>query len=260
MRPPPLVSATRGSPRHSVRSSGRTVRRFYAEVRVMRGERDGVSRRVRCAVAALSLACVAAACSSGSDSDATSTSSSAPTTSVPTATTSVDRTTTTAATTSSTSTSTTVDPAAQAVAAVRAAIDLAQTTFSGCLVAMPSCDPSTLSVARAGDLLARNVARINEWNAAGYTVRNRDQFRYVVEEVTLAPSGTQATALVCIADGSDLVQPGAGPGGADVISRRLVHVRSRRRGICDSTPTASGVRTTRRPWVPPNRETYVPVG
>jgi hypothetical protein len=82
---------------------------------------------------------------------------------------------------------------------------------------MPSCDPSTLSVARAGDLLARNVARINEWNAAGYTVRNRDQFRYVVEKVTLAPSGTQATALVCIADGSDLVKPGAGPGGADVI-------------------------------------------
>jgi hypothetical protein len=67
------------------------------------------------------------------------------------------------------------------------------------------------------DLLARNVARINEWNAAGYTVRNRDQFRYVVEEVTLAPSGTQATALGCIADGSDLVKPGAGPGGADVI-------------------------------------------
>jgi len=30
----------------------------------------------------------------------------------------------------------------------------------------------------------------------------------------LAP---QATALVCIADGGDLVKPGAGPGGADVI-------------------------------------------
>jgi hypothetical protein len=82
---------------------------------------------------------------------------------------------------------------------------------------MPSCDPSTLSVARAGSLLARNVARINEWNSAGYTVRNRDQFRYVVEKVELAPSGAQATALVCIADGSDLVKPGAGPGGADVI-------------------------------------------
>ena len=54
---------------------------------------------------------------------------------------------------------------------------------------MPSCDPSTLSVARAGDLLARNVARINEWNAAGYTVRNRDQFRYVIEEVTRPRAG-----------------------------------------------------------------------
>jgi hypothetical protein len=59
--------------------------------------------------------------------------------------------------------------------------------------------------------------RINEWNAAGYTVRNREEFHYVVEEVTLAPGGSQATALVCIADGSDLVRPGAGPGGADVI-------------------------------------------
>ena len=82
---------------------------------------------------------------------------------------------------------------------------------------MPSCDSSTLSVARAGDLLARNVARINEWDAAGYTVRNRDQFRYVIEEVTFAPSGTQAAALVCIADGSDSIKPEAGPGGADVI-------------------------------------------
>ena len=96
-------------------------------------------------------------------------------------------------------------------------MDLAQETFSACLVAMPSCDPSTLAVARAGELLARNVARINEWNAAGYTVRNRDQFRYVIEEVTVAPTGAQAAALVCIADGSDLVQPAAGPGGADVV-------------------------------------------
>jgi hypothetical protein len=82
---------------------------------------------------------------------------------------------------------------------------------------MPSCAPSTLSVARAGDLLARNVARISEWDAAGYAVRDRDQFRYVIEEVTLERSGTQAAALVCIADGSDLIKPGAGPGGADVI-------------------------------------------
>ena len=159
----------------------------------------------------------------------------------------------------STSTSTTLDPAAQAEAEVRAAVDLAQETFSACLVAMPSCDPSTLAVARAGDLLERNVARINEWNAAGYTVRNRDQFRYVIEEVTLAPSGTQAAALVCIADGSDLVQPGAGPGGADVDHRRLVHVGPRRRGTCGSTPTAGGARTTHPPWVRPNRGTYVPV-
>jgi hypothetical protein len=82
---------------------------------------------------------------------------------------------------------------------------------------MPSCDPSTLAVARAGPLLERNTARINEWNAAGYTVRSRDQFRFVIEKVTLDPQGDRASVLVCVADGSDLVKPGAGPGGADVI-------------------------------------------
>jgi hypothetical protein len=121
----------------------------------------------------------------------------------------------TGSTTPSTSTSSTV--LVDVEAAVEAAVDLAQESFSACLVAMPSCDPGTLAVARAGDLLERNTARINEWNAAGYTVRNRDQFRYVIEDVTLAPDRATATALVCIADGSDLVRPGAGPGGADVI-------------------------------------------
>jgi hypothetical protein len=82
---------------------------------------------------------------------------------------------------------------------------------------MPTCDPSTLAVARAGSLLEQNVARINEWNAAGYTVRDRDRFRYVIEQVSLRPDRTRATALVCIADGSSLVKSGAGPAGADVI-------------------------------------------
>lgn len=72
-------------------------------------------------------------------------------------------------------------------------------------------------MARAGPLLERNTDRINEWNAAGYTVRNRDQFRFVIEKVSLSASGVQAAVLVCIADGSDLVEPGAGPGGADVV-------------------------------------------
>ena len=82
---------------------------------------------------------------------------------------------------------------------------------------MPQCDPAALSAARAGPLLERNVARIQEWNAAGYTVRNRDQFRFVVESVALKPDGLSASAMVCIADGSALVHPAAGPGGADVI-------------------------------------------
>jgi hypothetical protein len=82
---------------------------------------------------------------------------------------------------------------------------------------MPTCDPSTLAVARAGDLLAQNIARVDEWNAAGYTVRDRDRFRFVIEKVALQPDLTRATATVCIADGSRLLKPSAGPGGADVI-------------------------------------------
>jgi hypothetical protein len=110
-----------------------------------------------------------------------------------------------------------VDPKAKAETGVRTAVDLAVQTFSACLVAMPTCDPSTLAVARSGDLLARNVSRINEWNAAGYTVRDRDKFRYVIESVTVQPDLKRATATVCIADGSRLVKPEAGPGGADVV-------------------------------------------
>ena len=100
---------------------------------------------------------------------------------------------------------------------MRSAIALAEDSFSACLVAMPNCDPTTLSVARAGDLLQGNVDRVNQWNAQGYTVRDRDQFRYVVESVALGADGTTASAVVCIADGSKLVLPGAGPAGADVI-------------------------------------------
>ncbi|MCU1388072.1 MAG: hypothetical protein JWL72_1410 [Ilumatobacteraceae bacterium] len=100
---------------------------------------------------------------------------------------------------------------------MRSAIALAESSYSACLTAMPSCDPATLAVARAGDLLQGNVDRVNEWNAQGYTVRDRDQFRYVVESVTLGQDNTTASAVVCIADGSKLVLPGAGPSGADVV-------------------------------------------
>ena len=82
---------------------------------------------------------------------------------------------------------------------------------------MPRCDPSTLAVARSGDLLKRNVSRIKEWNAAGYTVIDRNHFRYVIESVILGVDLATATVVVCIADGSKLVLPGAGPNGRDVI-------------------------------------------
>jgi hypothetical protein len=183
----------------------------------MRGDRHALSRRVRGAVAVVWLALAAVACSSGGGGGASSTSPVASTTATTSSTSVAPATTTSSASSSSTSTSTTIDPTAKAEADVRAAIALAQQTFSACLVAMPTCDPATLAVARAGDLLAQNTARINEWNAAGYTVRDRDKFRFFIEKVALQPDLTRATATVCIADGSRLVKPGAGPGGVDVI-------------------------------------------
>ena len=159
-----------------------------------------------------------AACSSSGDSTSTSAAPAPPsivdstsTSSATTAPTSIDP------TTSSDPPPPTTDATASAESSVRAAIDLAQQTFSDCLVAMPNCDPNTLAVARGGDLLSRNVGRVGEWNSAGYTVIDRDQFRYVIESVKLNDDESQATAVVCIADGSKLVQPGAGPGGANVI-------------------------------------------
>ncbi len=204
----------------SVSSYGRVDRGIYAEDNPMWGVDRAVGRRVFSTTALLLLALGAVACADSSDSSPSTASATDPTT-VPT--TAASSSTSTSITTSTTSPSTsslsttTSEPPASPEDDVRAAIALAQQTFSNCLVAMPLCDPATLSVARAGPLLERNTARVQEWNAAGYTVRNRDQFRFVVEGVTLGPDGLTATATVCIADGSDLVHPGAGPGGADVI-------------------------------------------
>jgi hypothetical protein len=80
---------------------------------------------------------------------------------------------------------------------------------------MPNCDPTLLEATRAGDLLESNVARINEWNALGYTVRDRDRARFVIENIDVDATATRATATVCIADGSRLVLPSAD--GTDVI-------------------------------------------
>jgi hypothetical protein len=119
--------------------------------------------------------------------------------------------------TTTSSPSTTTNPAATTEADVRAAVSLAEQTYSACLMAMPHCDPETLAVARAGGLLDRNTTRIRQWNAAGYTIRDRQRFRYVVEQITLQNGEKQASVQVCIADGSALVKPAEGPGGADVI-------------------------------------------
>lgn len=115
------------------------------------------------------------------------------------------------------STTTTVDPRPSADAAVRATVDQAIADFSACLVALPACDPAGLAATRADPMLAVNSQRITEWNRKGYTVIDRDQFRYVIESVDVAADLQHATATVCFADGSKLVHPGAGPDGASVI-------------------------------------------
>lgn len=173
-------------------------------IRPVGGHRDRVAGRVAGA-AALGLLILASACSS-SDSDAapetpansTTTSIVAPTSSSSTTTMVVETTTTAAPTTVST-------PSVES--AVRAALERGFADFSACLVAMPDCDPSVLEATRAGDLLARNIERISEWNAAGYTVVDRDQYRYVIESIEVAADGDEATAVVCLADGSKLVLP-----------------------------------------------------
>ena len=174
----------------------------------------------RCGAVVAGFVLLLAGCSS---SDESTVESIATTISAPGATlaaTSTVASTSTTSTTASTTTlapTTTVDPAVVTEAAVREAVALAQTSFSECLVALPACDPSTLAVARAGDLLDRNVQLINEWNSSGYAVRDRDQFRYVIESVSIGGEGVTATATVCIADASRLVIPSAAPDGGDVI-------------------------------------------
>jgi hypothetical protein len=158
-----------------------------------------------------------AACSSDSDSPNAS-GVTEPSVETPTAPTTItESTSATTSTEAPPATTTTVDPRAEVEAEVRAATIRALDDFSACLVAMPNCDTATLAETRADPLLTVNVDRVAEWNAAGYTVIDRDQFRYVIEGVDLAASLDQATVTVCFADGSKLVEPGVGPGGTDVI-------------------------------------------
>ena len=126
-------------------------------------------------------------------------------------------TTSTSTTVASTSPPTASDPQASVETAVRAAVDLAISDFSACLVAMPNCGPATLEATRADPVLAVNVGRVMEGNGEGYTVIDRDQFRHVIESVELSDDLRRATVTVCFADGSKLVDPGAGPDGADLI-------------------------------------------
>lgn len=185
----------------------------------------GRSRRSMGFVATgVSAICLLAACSDGGSAVTTdpvsvaTTSSPEPSSTVSTSTSPTSTAATVATTPPSTQApTTTIDPRVKAESEVRAAIDASVAAFSDCLLKMPNCDVATLEATRRGDMLRINSERVTQWNAAGYAVRDRDTFRYVVEQVELSADLTQATVLVCIADGTKLVQPGAGPGGADVI-------------------------------------------
>jgi hypothetical protein len=187
------------------------------------GDRGSVAQRLQACTAALVAVLVIAACSSddtASPGTTTSASSVAPSTTGTSSSASTTSTSTSTATTTAppTTIDARLDARLDAESKVRAAVADGYAAFSACLVAMPACDTSTLAAVRAGDLLQQNVDRIAEWNAAGYTVRDRDQFRFVIESVTLADAAlTQATVVTCIADGSKLVQPAAGPNGVDVL-------------------------------------------
>jgi hypothetical protein len=126
-------------------------------------------------------------------------------------------TTTTSTSTTTAAPTTTVAPAVAAEAAVRASVDDAVAAFSECVLALPNCDVDSLATTRSGELLRINTERISEWNAAGYAVRNRESLRYLIELVELDADLKRATALVCVADGTVLYLPKAGPGGADVV-------------------------------------------
>jgi hypothetical protein len=210
---------------------GRTVfihgwsdRRCDATTRVpVAGLGAPLSTRRRCGglAMALGLALSVAACTRGTSGSAST--SASPTSGVATTTQRALSTTTVATSTPTSSTpttqvkTTTTAPTANIESDVRAAVDAAAKAFSACLTALPNCDVASLAATRAGETLAINTKRISEWNAAGYAIRDRDRFRYVIESVELAADSKSATAMVCYADGSKLVRPGAGPGGADVI-------------------------------------------
>jgi hypothetical protein len=182
--------------------------------------KSAVTAHRRSTLVVLAACLFAASCSSTDDASPTTTEAPvaiAPSSVAPATTTAPPATSTTAPSTTVAAPTTTLDPSVAIDAQVREAVALAQSSFSACLVALPACDPVTLEVARAGDLLARNTTLINEWNSLGYTVRDRDQFRFVVEAVVVDPSLASAVATVCIADGSRLVLPNAAPDGGDVV-------------------------------------------
>jgi hypothetical protein len=176
--------------------------------------------RLAPAVLCLMAVLLASACSDDGNTASPSTSDGVPSTTTSAVVTTTTSTTTVPNTSSSPvprPTSSTVPPVVATEATARESVDRAIASFRECLAALPACDVTTLAGTRAGTMLQRNTERIQEWNAAGYALRRGERFRYVIEAVEVAPDLRQATVTVCSADGSQLVLPGAGPGGADVI-------------------------------------------
>ena len=139
--------------------------------------------------------------------------------------TTVGSTSTSTTTTLAPTTTTTIDPKATAEAAIRADLRAGVSAYKACLMAMPSCDPQSLTKAFSGPALDRNIAIISAGNADGYATRDVDRYRVVVTGIKFADGATPspASVAVCLADGAQVVRPGAGPGGADVIVNDEVH-------------------------------------
>jgi hypothetical protein len=154
-----------------------------------------------------------AACSSGEEPAApttTSATTTSSTTAAPPATTS-----TTAAPT------TTEDPTAELEEVASAAYLAAVDAFVACTDDLDGCDPQTLGEFNAGEALDNLIGTVEALRGQGAEVLPPEDpaNRYVVVEAAELVDGSRTEVQVqyCEVDGRRVVQPGAGPDGADVV-------------------------------------------
>ena len=160
----------------------------------------------------------------------TSTASSSAT-SVAAATTSTAPATTTSTTAAPTTTSTTISAATRDELAVRAAWKGWLTASEACDVDPKGCDRAGLANYIAGTFLSNKLKAVDALIQKGWGVRTGPggiDDRYRIESVTLTPG--QAIVQYCELNEGLVFDPGAGPGGADVIINDAV-VSNRSRAV-----------------------------